>query len=484
MRDIRPNKPNRRNRKKGFENSFEQSELELYESTKTLATGGRSQRPKRSVRGSRSPAKPRFTGSKVGVASITTPTAPRDTARVRSDMDHIVSKSAKGKLSRSPVRKKGTVQVRKRDRKFVVGFFGLVVVALVVAALLFLPTAAIELRLKTAPLLVDEKVVVRATGEVSEGVVPGVSFFREVVVDGSIPVETTEAVGSIATGTVEIVNATSEEQKIRERSRLETDGGQLFYMLTHAIVPPQSRREVQVEAAVAGEESNMTEGKLVFVALDPSSQDVLFAEVSGGGITGGSGEIISVVGESDIEVAQKAAEETARAQSEVEIETDLEEGWTILNESWTTEVLSFKPAAALGDRSPTLDYSARVSVRVMGYRQDVLEEFLQKALEMELDDEFMLFPGQISYTSSVQNVDWDKSEVTLAVRVTHSTIPELSIQTLREKLAGRSTDEAQQYLEGLPGVRSASLTTWPFWVQSMPRIESRISLDFESERQP
>jgi len=479
--------------------------MELYESTSALAKGRRSRTLNRSVGGSRrlgggsraaSPAKPRFTGSKVGVASITA----RGAARTHSDADHVEPESksqaaglarlvrkgrlTKAKLLSRPVQRKGTVQVRNRDRKFVVGFFGLVVVAIIVAGLLFLPTAAIELRLKTAPLLVDEKVVVRATGETNDGVVPGVSFFRELTTGGSIPVETTEAVGSLATGTVEIVNATSEEQKIKVRSRLVADDGQLYYMLTHVIVPASSRREVQVEAAEAGEESNITEGTLFFAALESSARSVLFAEVSGGGITGGSGEIVSVVGEIDMAAAELSAKENARAAAEAEIATELEEGWTILDESWLTELVSFEPTVKVGDRSPTLDYSARVSVRVMGYKQDVLEGFLQEALEAELDDEFMLFPGQISYTSSVQVVDWDKSEATLAVRVTHSTIPELSIDTLREKLAGRSIDEAQQYLEGLPGVRSASLSTWPFWVQSMPRIEGRISLDLESERQP
>ena len=75
-----------------------------------------------------------------------------------------------------------------------------------------------------------------------------------------------------------------------------------------------------------------------------------------------------------------------------------------------------------------------------------LEKRLKDSLTAHMDEQYMLFPGPISYTKTVNNIDWDKSEVAISVRVTHTTIPKFSLDTLKGKLVGRQKNEAQQYL--------------------------------------
>lgn len=457
------------------------------DSHRTARPGGR--------RGQRLPAisrqSPRLHGSTVPV----TPVLLTGAEAVHSDSDHSSDKPRRrsgaqaarvlpSALERQRSQTVRTPRLGGRERVMLVAFVGLTLVVGLIGAIIFLPTAAITLTLRTAPLLVDERLTITAA-DAGEKTVPGTAFFRELGIEDSVPVESTEKVGTKAGGVVVIVNATSQEQPIKDRSRLTASDGQLFYMQKHAIVPPGGRMTVPVEAAAAGDEYNLTDStRLNFAALDASSQRVVYAEVGAGGLTGGSGETISVIKEVDVERARTHAAEQAREQAAREVEGDLEEGWSILPESWTTEFAEFTPQQAVGDRSPTLPYRARVTVRVLGYEKRALEETLRTAVEQQLADDFMLFPGPISYEASVHEVNWDETRTTLAVRVTHSTIPALSLQTLREKLAGRSVEQAQQYLEGLPGVERATMETWPFWVRSIPRIEKRISLNYESNRQP
>ena len=372
---------------------------------------------------------------------------------------------------------------RKERNSFLI-FLSLLVIAGVAATVIFLPTAEITMELRTAPLLVDEQLIIGSEKEGLAGsMIPGTAFFREVQVEGNSQVKSTEVVGTKAAGVVEIVNKTLEQQKIKDKSRLMTDGGILFYMQKHAIVPPNSRVTVAVEAAEAGEEGNIGAQRLDFPGLNEDSQKLVFAEVKTA-ITGGSGDVIAVVKDEDIVRAKKAAGEDARTRAEGEIRAELLDGWEILDESWTAKLDNFESPIEVGDKEPVISYRARVVVRVMGYEKGVLEEKLKEVLESGLDSEYMLFPGAISYIKSVNNIDWEKAQATVSVRVTHTTIPRLSIDTLRSKLAGRSIEEARNYLEGLPGVRSASMSLWPFWVNSIPRIEKRVSLTFESENQP
>jgi hypothetical protein len=123
-------------------------------------------------------------------------------------------------------------------------------------------------------------------------------------------------------------------------------------------------------------------------------------------------------------------------------------------------------------------------VRVLGYEEKVLEERLRKALNENLTREYMLFPGPLSHTATVEKIDWETGEGIVNVRVTHTTIPQLSVEALRDKLAGRTKEEATKYLQGLPSVQSVDIKLSPFWVQSIPRIHSRVNIDLQSDRQP
>jgi hypothetical protein len=290
-------------------------------------------------------------------------------------------------------------------------------------------------------------------------------------------------VGTKATGTVDIVNRTSEDQKIKERSRLVTKDGTLFYMTRSATVGPDSRTSVPVEAAEAGTGGNIEPQRLDFAALDAAAQSVLYGEATQA-ISSGAGEEVHVVREEDIERARQAAGEEAKAKVRDEVQAELPRGWALLDESWAAEVADFAPDGEVGSKQPQLAYTANVTVRVLGYEGAKLEERLTAALESRLDENYALFPGPISFSKTVKSVDWEKGEGVMVARVTHTTIPDFSLETLKQKIARRGQDEAREYLEGLPGVRSVELTLSPFWVRSIPRIENRINLEVVPERQP
>ena len=509
MRDIRPGKPIKKVVVPEKLNNLMDQEIELYEASSQLKKDGaltnrsadavpseqvqtvNKQAPVSKDEARAERKKANFKGSKIPVTNI-----------------HVDKDSLPGKISNSgradqqstdkkrfsegrplfvkvPGKKKGRrVQVGKNERNSFLIFLVLLFIAGIGATVIFLPTATIIMKLRTAPLLVDEQLIIGSEKNVLAGsMIPGTAFFREVQLDGSSQVTSTEVVGTKAVGVVEIVNRTLEEQKIKDRSRLVTDDGLLFYMQKHAIVPPNSRVSIDIEAAEAGVEGNIEAQKLNFAGLDEDSRRLVFAEVETR-IVGGSGDIISVVKDEDIEQAKISAGEEARRQAESEIKAELLDGWEILEESWTAKLESFETPINVDDKEPVINYQARVVVQVMGYEKNKLEEKLKESLEEGLNDDYMLFPGSISYVKSVNDTNWETAQATVSVRVTHTTIPRLYIDSLRSKLAGRSVAEAQSYLEGLPGVKSASMSLWPFWVNSIPRIEKRVSLSFEPENQP
>jgi hypothetical protein len=293
--------------------------------------------------------------------------------------------------------------------------------------------------------------------------------------------QSTQFVGEKASGTVSIVNRTVDEQKIKDQSRLVTDDGTLFYMQTPAFVPANSSIPVPVEADEAGPQGNVDSGRLNFAALDEDSQKLVYAEVTQP-IAGGSGDEVKVVRAEDLSAAREQAAAMARDQVKGSIQAQLANGWSILDESWSADLTNFDTAIAEGDQQDAIPFTADVRIRVMAFQQSQLQDRLKAALEDRLDENHMLFPGEISFTKSIDDIDWDTAVGHMTVRVTHTTIPTFSLDTLRDKLASRSKEEAESYLEGLPGVQSVDIKLSPFWVQSIPRIDKRIELDLISDR--
>ena len=380
----------------------------------------------------------------------------------------------------APLAKKQRVWMGQSERKIMLGLIGLVMIAGLISSIIFLPTAAIDLKLRTAPLLADEEVLIGQANN-NDQIIPGTSFYREIAVRGNWQVQNREIIGSKSSGVVDIVNNTGTEQKIKEQSRLETKDGRLFYMQKHAMVPPNGRVPVEVLAAEEGEEGNIERQRLDFVAFDEASQQVVWAEAKQS-FSGGSGEAVAVVGKEDLAAASKEAGNQARQQATQQIKDELPEGWELLEESWNTEVVNFTSTSQEGDKVPAMDYQGQIVVRVIGFEKALFEMRMKEKLEGRLDKDYMLFPGPISFTVSVKDINWDEAQATVAVRVTHSTVPNLAVETLRQKLAGRSMTEAREYLEGLPGVRSTEIKLWPFWVKSIPRIERRVDIQLESEK--
>lgn len=431
--------------------------------------------------------KPKFAGSKVPVTNVHVPrqmptshTGLHAVASLRPQFD---KKHVKHGSTHTSQGIQGRIQLGQRERTAVAILLVLVIIALLTAGILFLPKAEVELVLKTAPLLVDQQVTIKKNAVAGLAEVPGNSYIREVQIDGVSPVLSKKVVGEKARGVVTIVNRTVDEQKIKEQSRLVTAEGVLFYMQRHAIVPGSGLVSVEIAAAQAGPQGNISSGRLNFAALDASSQSVVYAEVNQP-LTGGAGEEVTVVQEQDIEQGRQAAAAAARQKVEQEIRAELGKGWALLEESWNSELKDFSTDAAIDENRDSITYTGRVLVRVIAFEEQVLEEQLKTALEAKLDEQYMLFPGPISFTKAVDSVNWDSNEALVTARVTHTTIPTFSIETLRDKLAGRQRGEALEYVNGLPGVESASIKLSPFWVRSVPRIDSRISIDLISNREP
>ena len=317
----------------------------------------------------------RFTGSQIPITNVHIPkqTLPEKPASRQQEneedvdtekrplfavVDNIAPQQKKAKKKKPS---KAAMMLGTKETKIALSLLAVVLLTAGIAAFIFLPSATIDLRLQTAPLLVDQKLTIASNTASEPNTVPGTVFSQQIRVEGASPVTTTEIVGTKAKGTVRIFNKTFDVQKIKEKSRLVTKDGTLFYMLGSEIIPASSDSNiasatVEVEAAEAGEKGNITPQHLNFAALDSSAQTVVYGQAEST-LTGGSGQEVKVVADSDIDQAHEAAKAQAKAQVEAAAHGQLQSGWSILDESWDVQLSNFAPGQKTGDKADTISFT-------------------------------------------------------------------------------------------------------------------------------
>lgn len=435
----------------------------------------------------------RFTGSQIPITNVH---VPKQTLPEKRPLFAVIDKSVVDKktkkttalkpATKKPKKSRASMMLGTKEKKIAWSLFAVVLVTACIAVAIFLPSATIALNVQTAPLLVDQKLTLTTNPTSDPNSIAASVFSQQLQIQGSSLVSHTEVIGTKAKGTVQVVNKTFETQKIKEHSRLTAKDGTLFYMLGPAIIPPAEKGSpsavsVQVEAAESGEKGNIQPQVLNFAALDASAQAVVYAQTATA-FTGGSGQEVHTVADTDIDQAHDAAKIQAKAQAQQAAQAQLKSGWAIMDESWDVQLSNFTAVQKAGDKADNVTFTANATVRALMYQDDAMKNAVQNSLSSHLDPNMSLFPGTISFTKSVDSVDWDKGQASVTARVTHTTIPNFSLDTLKDKLVGRSKDDALTYLQGLQGVQNADVKLWPFWVQHIPQIQQRINITVNSDR--
>ena len=114
---------------------------------------------------------------------------------------------------------------------------------------------------------------------------------------------------------------------------------------------------------------------------------------------------------------------------------------------------------------------------MLGMKQSDVEPLVNKEVEKTIDPS-----KQKIYSSGLDKAVLAIVErpgadtVKLTVATTVSVGPNLDSATAASEIAGKKAGEAKQLLEARPGVSKADIQLSPFWVFSLPKKTSKISV--------
>jgi hypothetical protein len=200
---------------------------------------------------------------------------------------------------------------------------------------------------------------------------------------------------------------------------------------------------------------------------------------------GGTDDITKVVSQADIDSATQkiGAQDTAGVKDQ--LKTDLTNGQFMPIEStFNTGATDTKSSAKAGDKAENVTVTQTITYTMLGAKEADIEKLVAEDIgkKVDLKKQSITSYGLDKATFTLQE---QKPDGALVLMQTTAVVgPELDANSLKKEVAGKKAGDAENLIKSHPGVTDVSVEYHPFWVSSIPKNTSKITITIEKPQAP
>jgi hypothetical protein len=199
-----------------------------------------------------------------------------------------------------------------------------------------------------------------------------------------------------------------------------------------------------------------------------------------GSASGGTDSIIKVISQADIDGAKQKISEQDAAAVKLELMQGLQsKSLYPIESTFNTAAPTSKQSANVGDQAETVTVTQDVVYTMLGVNRDDMEKLIAESVKDEIDPTKQ---GILDYglADAVFTAFAPKPEGTTAgMQVTVIAGPELDAEDIKKQVAGKKASDAEELIKENPGVTEVQVKYSPFWVSSIPKKTSKITVVIE-----
>ncbi len=390
--------------------------------------------------------------------------------------------------------------------KRVIGlFFGVSAFVFILIAYFVLPTVTIRITPETKVEKPLERVTIAdSTRNSAEIALSNGDMIGSVPVDTEVELTKTYSTtgitssGTNAQGTMTIHNDGEQVQLLIARTRFRSPDGYVFRTQAAVSVPAKGTINAQVIAdpvddkgQVTGSNGNLAANlRFTLPALQGTYKNLIYG-TNDQPFTGGVTNAIRSVADQDIDSANKdivveiqkiaitklreriGQENASQNKSLVLLENDKVVKTTVIQVQILENV---KPK----DVRDSFQAYAKVKVSTVAFDQKDIMKILDRKLSSMINPDMRIAFVDNS-NLEVQYVEQDaraqkiKVNVTMPYRLEYMFKPDF-LTRLKSQITGMTLAETEKYLNSLDSIAEAKVSSWPFWVNSIPGLKSNINL--------
>lgn len=378
-----------------------------------------------------------------------------------------------------------------RKKLFIFGGLGVLLIAFLVWAIFFAPTATIIITARTSQSPLNSQITVgpNLTTDLTAGTIKAET--KTLQTDVSIPFTATgkKNIGDKATARVDFSQQSLSATDIPAGTKLTAADGLIFVTDSTVSVPASDRVSVgcfptacpgtgtvTVTADELGAKYNSETGNL---SGAPSGVSAKFDAAS----AGGTDKNVTVVQQSDVasvsgQVNQSSSSDNAKKQLVSQFGND----YVVLPDTFTADTSAVKPSPAVGQESTDgkATLAGQVTYQLTAVLKSEVSKYLDSYFAQQIDgrhDQRVYDNGLKKVT--ITNISPIKTGFSANIATNGQIGPNIDEAALKNFARGKKLGDIQAHVESIVGVDNVDVQFSPFWVNTAPGDVKRIQIEFK-----
>lgn len=288
-----------------------------------------------------------------------------------------------------------------------------------------------------------------------------------------------------AKGKIKIYNAySSQPQSLVATTRFETPDGKIFRLekavtvpgakITDGTIVPSSI-DATVIADKPGEAYNIGAiSKFTIPGFSGTPKFNSFYGQSKDPMTGGFVGTARVVTQADIDQAKKQAEVRLTTALTEELSLKIPKDLKSIEGMSDVNLSSLTFSHAVGEKADTVKVSGSLVLKKAFFKEADVRAVLAAAMRAQLQHDTTIKHDSIEY--GVARTDFSQNRATFPIQYEATLIRAVDTEALSKNLLGKSKIDTKSVIFAVPGLESAKVTLWPFWVGSVPKNPAKLTV--------
>ena len=196
-----------------------------------------------------------------------------------------------------------------------------------------------------------------------------------------------------------------------------------------------------------------------------------------GSASGGTDDIVQVVSQADINNA-KSKINTNDPSIKQGLQNDLKsDDYFPISATFSSGTPSVTPSANVGDKASTVTITEVVTYTMFGGREQDLKTLVDNAIKDQIDTskQGILSEGLDTATFGVNSTTATTAQLSMQTVATAG--PDIDVNNIKQTAAGKKPGDVKRSLQDNPDVTAVDVKLSPFWVSSVPKKTSKITVN-------
>lgn len=197
-----------------------------------------------------------------------------------------------------------------------------------------------------------------------------------------------------------------------------------------------------------------------------------------GSASGGTTQVVKIVQQSDIDAAKQQILDKNRDPAKSELNKQFENtGVQPVLETFTPGNPTITSSVKAGDQADNVTVTAKLNYTMLGVKQDDLKKVIEANVKKQIDTNKQPIQDygmdKISFTLKDGSTS-DKAKLVVQTQVIAGV--KLDFEAIKKEVAGMKTGDVKRIIGGQTGVTDVQVSYSPFWVSSVPKKTSKITI--------